>query len=331
MAFPIGSIINQVPHAPYDSQRDALLYEILQALGGNPEEIMMKAWTAGNEGNNRPPYNSLTDALLYEIWMVIQQGEPGPGGGANASTIYYGIIKNGSTIVPSSGTSHKIITTSGNYFIVPPAISNLSGNENTNVRLWVAEPTTEPVKSATLWLRNFQSTFTNQLITANGLMSSETIGSFRVYVSEEIPAQMFNGEHFGPVFFSKARTVTVDFGVGGPPDTEPEPNLLFVNNSGDGNLLLDVSVNGVYGTFDIVNSFPLENTQQLNGFHSGFTGTIGVKTTKIGINEVSAELFKNNVQIDSIIIPTGAEIETNFLVQSFDILDDLKIELVLNL
>jgi hypothetical protein len=212
MAFPIGSVLNQVPGPPYDSQRDALLYEILQALGGNPEAIMSKPWTSGNEGNQRPPYTSLTDALLYEIWMVVQQGGVG-GGTGGTGTIYYGIIKNNSAIVPDSGITCKIIGSGGNYYIVPPVIANLAGNDATLVRLWVSEPEDEPIKSATLWLRNFQSAFTNQPILPNGLMSVQNINGFRVYVSEEIPARLFDGGHFGPVFFAKSRQVNVNWGA----------------------------------------------------------------------------------------------------------------------
>lgn len=214
MPFPIGSIINQVPHAPYDGQREALLYEILQALGGNPDEIMSKPWTAGNEGNFRPPYTSLTDALLYEIWMVINS-ESGSGG-SETSIIYYGLIKDGTVIDPEAGIGSKIVKSSSNYYIVPPAIANLAGHTSDDVRLWIAEPVTEPVKTATLWLRNLASTFINDQIGLGALMASETIGSYRVYVSEPMDAQLFNGQYIGPVFCSQHRTVSIAWGTPPP-------------------------------------------------------------------------------------------------------------------
>jgi hypothetical protein len=230
MSFPIGSLLNEVPGPPYDSQRDALLYEILQALGGNPDEIMSKPWTPGNEGNNRPPYTSLTDALLYEIWMVIND-QPGSGGGGvnQTETIYYGIIKNGNQVNVSAGVSSKVVKISSNYYIVPPAISNVSGNENELVQLWIAEPITEPLKAATLWVRNFNQTFTNQAVQSNSLMVAQIVGDYRIYLSVPIAANMFDGEHFGPVFMSKIRSVNVNWGEIGN-ETPVELESYFYNN-----------------------------------------------------------------------------------------------------
>jgi len=225
MPQPIGSILNQVPGPPYDSQREALLYEILQALGGNPDEIMSKPWTAGNEGNSRPPYTALTDALLYEIWMVINDG--GGGGGSETAIIYYGLVKDGSVIAPGAGIGSKIVKASSNYYIVPPAISNLAGQTETDVRLWIAEPTTEPEKTATLWLRNLASTFINDQIATGALMSVQYIDGYRVYVSEPMDAQMFNGQFIGPVFCSQYRQVAVDWGA--PP---PDPGGVYYGYMG---------------------------------------------------------------------------------------------------
>lgn len=328
MAAPIGSIINQVPGPPYDSQREALLYEILQALGGNPDEIMSKPWTSGNEGNSRPPYTSLTDALLYEIWMVIQDGGAGSGS-AGSSTIYYGIVKEGTSINPLSGLSHKIINQGANFFIIPPAISNITGNELTNVRLWVAEPNSEPVKNGTLWIRNIQSAFTNQPIQNDGLMSVQGIGGFRVYSSELIPAQLFNGEYFGPVFFSKARQIAVDFGTP-PPDPDPEPNVHIVNNSGDGNSLIDVALNGNYNWFNVLqgDNFPLLNTQEVFGNHIEFTGIISFRAYKIGINPLKVILLKNNFEIDCISVGPDSNAVVEFSPHHFEINDNLKIEML---
>lgn len=230
MPFPIGSLLNEVPGPPYDSQRDALLYEILQALGGNPDEIMSKPWTEGNEGNNRPPYTSLTDALLYEIWMVINNQSGGGGGsGTGTEVIYYGIVKQGNTVNPTAGVSSKIVRVSSNYYIVCPAIANVSGNEATLCQLWIAEPITEPVKAATLWVRNFNQTFTNQPVQANSLMVPQTVGDYRVYLSVPVPANMFDGEHFGPVFMSKTRQVNVNWGEDGGETPSELPSNFYTN------------------------------------------------------------------------------------------------------
>lgn len=229
MPLPIGTILNQIPAPPYKSTRVALLYEILQRLGGNPEEIMSREWTPGNEGQLRPPYTSLTDALLYEIWMVIDGA--GGGGGTGTEIIYYGVVKDGAAITPAQGIGSKIIPQSANYYIVPPAIANLVGNETTHVRLWIAEPATEPVKTATLWLRNLGTTFINEAIAPGGLMSVQNIGSYRVYVSEPMDAQLFNGQFVGPVFCSQVRNVSVSWG-GTPPPPQNIDVEVFNNTSG---------------------------------------------------------------------------------------------------
>lgn len=324
MPYPIGSIINQVPHAPYNSQREALLYEILQSLGGNPEQIMSKNWTPGNEGNDRPPYTSLTDALLYEIWMVTGNDPGGGGGGGETSIIFYGLIKDGATIVPDEGLGSKIVKAASNYYIVPPAITNLAGNELQDVRLWIAEPITEPTKAATLWLRNIASTFINDAIAPAALMTAEIIGDYRVYKSEAMDAQMFNGQILGPVFCSQFRQVNVDFGVIIPPPPDPSPYNFIIQNTDFNGQVIDAGImpGMAVAWFFIDGYYPVTPGISASGTHTIPNGALAIQVNNV-IATGKMQLLINDVVVECVTIAANGIY--SFGAQIFDVDTNIKI------
>lgn len=289
MPFPIGSLINRFPVAsPWDSTREALLYEILQALGGNPDQIMMRDWTEGNEGNQRPPYTSLTDALLYEIWMVI--GNQGGGGTGDTAIIYYGIVKDGTTPNPAAGIGSKIIKASASYYVVPPAINNLAGNEAENVRFWIAEPVTETAKTATLWIRNQVTTFINHEVGTGSLMATSEINSYRVYLSEPLPAGLFDGQKIGPVFMSRVAKSNVDFGTVNPGPTAYQHEVRIQSMVKDG--ICSVPTQLVYSDSQtlttgslLYNDIALTQPLNVSGFIVRSDGAVFV----LDINEVAIQ------------------------------------------
>jgi hypothetical protein len=285
---------------------------------------MSKNWTPGNEGNERPPYTSLTDALLYEIWMVTGNDPGSGGGGGETSIIFYGLIKDGAIIVPDEGLGSKIVKAASNYYIVPPAITNLAGNELQDVRLWIAEPLTEPTKTATLWLRNIASTFVNDAIAPAALMTAEIIGDYRVYKSEPMDAQMFNGQILGPVFCSQFRQVNVDFGVIVPPPPDPSPYTFIIENTDFNGQVIDAyTIPGMAVDWFFTDGYyPVTVGTSASGTHNLATDTI-----ELQVNNVLAT-GKMQLLIDDVVVQCvtiAANGVYTFAPQIFDIDSRVKI------
>lgn len=112
---------------------------------------------------------------------------------------------------------------------------------------------------------------------------------------------------------------------------ESGSNATFINNAGDGNYFVGVALDAAYEIFDCAgseNNFTLSDTEQADCSHEGFSAVITVKSTLLGIGDVRAVLYKDDVEIDCVTLNPGMDAETSFVgSKTYAIGESLKIVL----
>jgi hypothetical protein len=132
--------------------------------------------------------------------------------------VRFGIIPAASTVTGgdiTAGSTQKIIALIQSYTLAPPSTALTPG---TSHKLFVAEPSTEPLKAGFLWWRNLGTTYIRPAVTV------ATVGTFRVYTFEAQEATNFLPQYAGPVFLSTTAAV-----IPPPPPTPYNTFLVRLN------------------------------------------------------------------------------------------------------
>lgn len=149
-------------------------------------------------------------------------------------TVAFGIIPAANTVTApdiAAGSLQKIIVGTQSYQLAPPSAALTPG---TSHKLFVAEPTTEPLKAGFLWFRNLGTTYIRPAVTVS------TVGAYRVYTFEAQEATNFLPQYAGPVYLSTTAAVE-------PPPPPAQYNTFMVRLNQCSNALLPVySIAGAF-------------------------------------------------------------------------------------
>lgn len=132
-----------------------------------------------------------------------RRGSTGTGTPGNVATVLYGWVLSGTAVDLDALQPLLIIDGVQQYFVVPPAFTPAASSPESSYNFVIAEPVSQPQKTAALWIRNAGTVFVNQPVDVGNIFSPDMATGYRIYRSSDILGIYCNGSYTGPVFLQK--------------------------------------------------------------------------------------------------------------------------------